>query len=122
MWLTGFDAPCLHTMYADKPHAAVTASCKPSPASIASSKTSPAALSSITWGLADQLKKALTDYTRARKGKPVFDQEKLSPKCSNTTKSALAYSTALTIHNSRPANQGSVSPSSPGHRARLAAG
>jgi type I site-specific restriction-modification system R (restriction) subunit len=19
MWLTGFDAPCLHTMYADKP-------------------------------------------------------------------------------------------------------
>ena len=27
MWLTGFDAPCLHTMYADR----ATASCRPSP-------------------------------------------------------------------------------------------
>jgi type I restriction enzyme R subunit len=31
MWLTGFDAPCLHTMYAGKPCRA-TASCRPSPA------------------------------------------------------------------------------------------
>ena len=31
MWLTGFDAPCLHTMYADKPMQG-TASCRPSPA------------------------------------------------------------------------------------------
>jgi type I restriction enzyme R subunit len=31
MWLTGFDAPGLHTMYTDKPMQG-TASCRPSPA------------------------------------------------------------------------------------------
>ena len=48
MWLTGFDAPCLHTMYVDKPmrgHGLMQAIA----ASTASSRTSPAGWSWITW-------------------------------------------------------------------------
>ena len=40
MWLTGFDAPSLHTMYVAS-HCAVTVSCRPSPVSIGYSRTSP---------------------------------------------------------------------------------
>jgi type I restriction enzyme R subunit len=75
MWLTGFDAPCLHTMYADKPmqrHGLMQAIARVNRVF----KDKPGGLVVDYLGLADQLKKALTDYTESGgKGKPVFDQE-----------------------------------------------
>src|SRR5713226_5381606 len=75
MWLTGFDVPCLHTMYADKPmqrHGLMQAIARVNRVF----KDKPGGLVVDYLGLADQLKKALTDYTESGgKGKPVFDQE-----------------------------------------------
>ena len=75
MWLTGFDAPCLHTMYADKPmqrHGLMQAIARVNRVF----KDKPGGLVVDYLGLADQLKKALADYTEGGgKGKPVFDQE-----------------------------------------------
>jgi type I restriction enzyme R subunit len=75
MWLTGFDVPCLHTMYADKPmqrHGLMQAIARVNRVF----KDKPGGLVVDYLGLADQLKKALTDYTEGGgKGKPVFDQE-----------------------------------------------
>ena len=75
MWLTGFDAPCLHTMYVDKPmqrHGLMQAIARVNRVF----KDKPGGLVVDYLGLADQLKKALTDYTESGgKGKPVFDQE-----------------------------------------------
>ncbi len=75
MWLTGFDAPCLHTMYVDKPmqrHGLMQAIARVNRVF----KDKPGGLVVDYLGLADQLKKALTDYTQSGgKGKPVFDQE-----------------------------------------------
>ena len=42
MWLTGFDAPSLHTMYSGQADARARSSCKQSRASTACSRTSPA--------------------------------------------------------------------------------
>jgi len=75
MWLTGFDVPCLHTMYADKPmqrHGLMQAIARVNRVF----KDKPGGLVVDYLGLADQLKKALTDYTESGgKGQPVFDQE-----------------------------------------------
>ena len=75
MWLTGFDAPCLHTMYADKPmqrHGLMQAIARVNRVF----KDKPGGLVVDYLGLAEQLKKALTDYTESGgEGKPVFDQE-----------------------------------------------
>jgi type I restriction enzyme R subunit len=75
MWLTGFDVPCLHTMYADKPmqrHGLMQAIARVNRVF----KDKPGGLVVDYLGLADQLKKALTDYTESGgKGKPVFDQK-----------------------------------------------
>jgi len=75
MWLTGFDAPCMHTMYVDKPmqrHGLMQAIARVNRVF----KDKPGGLIVDYLGLADQLKKALTDYTESGgKGKPVFDQE-----------------------------------------------
>ncbi len=75
MWLTGFDAPCLHTMYADKPmqrHGLMQAIARVNRVF----KDKPGGLVVDYLGLADQLKKALADYTESGgKGKPVFDQD-----------------------------------------------
>ncbi len=75
MWLTGFDVPCLHTMYADKPmqrHGLMQAIARVNRVF----RDKPGGLVVDYLGLADQLKKALTDYTESGgKGKPVFDQE-----------------------------------------------
>src|SRR3989475_2410703 len=72
MWLTGFDAPCLHTMYADKPmqrHGLMQAIARVNRVF----KDKPGGLVVDYLGLADQLKKALTDYTESGgKGKPVI--------------------------------------------------
>jgi type I restriction enzyme R subunit len=75
MWLTGFDVPCLHTMYVDKPmqrHGLMQAIARVNRVF----KDKPGGLVVDYLGLADQLKKALADYTESGgKGKPVFDQE-----------------------------------------------
>ncbi len=73
MWLTGFDAPCLHTMYADKPmqgHGLMQAIARVNRVF----KDKPGGLVVDYLGLADQLKHALATYTQSGgKGDPVFD-------------------------------------------------
>lgn len=68
MWLTGFDAPCLHTMYIDKPmrgHGLMQAIARVNRVF----KDKPGGLVVDYLGIADELKKALTVYTeRDRKG------------------------------------------------------
>ena len=62
MWLTGFDAPCLHTMYVDKPmrgHGLMQAIARVNRVF----RDKPGGLVVDYLGLADQLKRALTDYT-----------------------------------------------------------
>ncbi len=75
MWLTGFDAPCLHTMYVDKPmrgHGLMQAIARVNRVF----KDKPGGLVVDYLGLADQLRRALADYTESGgTGKPTFDQE-----------------------------------------------
>lgn len=62
MWLTGFDAPCMHTMYLDKPmrgHGLMQAIARVNRVF----RDKPGGLVVDYLGLADQLKKALADYT-----------------------------------------------------------
>lgn len=73
MWLTGFDAPCLHTMYADKPmrgHGLMQAIARVNRVF----KDKPGGLIVDYLGLADQLKRALATYTESGgQGKPSLD-------------------------------------------------
>ncbi|MGN6547044.1 MAG: type I restriction enzyme endonuclease domain-containing protein [Aureliella sp.] len=73
MWLTGFDAPCLHTMYADKPmqgHGPMQAIARVNRVF----RDKPGGLVVDYLGLADQLKQALATYTESGgKGDPTFD-------------------------------------------------
>jgi len=73
MWLTGFDAPCLHTMYADKPmqgHGLMQAIARVNRVF----RDKPGGLVVDYLGLADQLKKALITYTESGgQGNPTFD-------------------------------------------------
>ena len=73
MWLTGFDAPCLHTMYADKPmqgHGLMQAIARVNRVF----RDKPGGLVVDYLGLADQLKQALAVYTESGgKGDPTFD-------------------------------------------------
>jgi len=75
MWLTGFDAPCLHTMYLDKPmrgHGLMQAIARVNRVF----RNKPGGLVVDYIGIADSLKKALADYTESGgKGKAAFDQE-----------------------------------------------
>ena len=75
MWLTGFDAPSLHTMYLDKPmrgHGLMQAIARVNRVF----KDKPGGLIVDYLGIADDLKKALAEYTESGgKGKPAFDQE-----------------------------------------------
>jgi type I restriction enzyme, R subunit len=64
MWLTGFDAPSLHTMYVDKPmrgHGLMQAIARVNRVF----KDKPGGLVVDYLGLADELKQALATYTRA---------------------------------------------------------
>jgi type I restriction enzyme R subunit len=74
MWLTGFDVPSLHSMYVDKPmtgHNLMQAIARVNRVF----KDKPGGLVVDYLGLADNLKKALADYTESGgKGKPTFDQ------------------------------------------------
>jgi type I restriction enzyme R subunit len=75
MWLTGFDAPCLHTMYVDKPmrgHGLMQAIARVN--RVFSNK--PGGLIVDYLGLAYQLKEALANYTRnGGTGETAIDQE-----------------------------------------------
>ena len=74
MWLTGFDAPSLHTMYVDKPmkgHGLFQAITRVNRVF----KDKPGGLVVDYLGLADDLKKAIDNYTRSGgKGKAAFDK------------------------------------------------
>ena len=73
MWLTGFDAPCLHTMYADKPmrgHGLMQAIARVNRVF----RDKPGGLVVDYLGLADQLKAALATYTESGgHGSPTYD-------------------------------------------------
>src|SRR5580698_3386969 len=75
MWLTGFDAPCLHTMYADKPmrgHGLMQAIARVNRVF----KDKPGGLIVDYLGLAHELKQALATYTESGgKGQTAIDQE-----------------------------------------------
>jgi type I restriction enzyme R subunit len=74
MWLTGFDAPCLHTMYADKPmrgHGLMQAVARVNRVF----KDKPGGLVVDYLGLAHELKRALATYTESGgKGQTAIDQ------------------------------------------------
>ena len=73
MWLTGFDAPCLHTMYVDKPmhsHGLMQAIARVNRVF----RDKPGGLVVDYLGLADQLKEALATYTESGgQGSPTYD-------------------------------------------------
>ncbi len=75
MWLTGFDAPALHTLYIDKPmkgHTLMQAIARVN--RVYKDKEGGLIVDYI--GIAADLKKALSVYTESGgKGKPAFDQE-----------------------------------------------
>jgi type I restriction enzyme R subunit len=74
MWLTGFDAPCLHTMYVDKPmrgHGLMQAIARVNRVF----KDKPGGLVVDYLGLADELKQALATYTESGgRARPALDQ------------------------------------------------
>ena len=73
MWLTGFDAPCLHTMYVDKPmqgHGLMQAIARVNRVF----RDKPGGLIVDYLGLAEQLKRALLTYTESGgHGSPMLD-------------------------------------------------
>jgi type I restriction enzyme R subunit len=75
MWLTGFDAPCLHTMYADKPmrgHGLMQAIARVNRVF----KDKPGGLIVDYLGLAHELKQALATYTESGgKGQTAIEQK-----------------------------------------------
>jgi type I restriction enzyme R subunit len=75
MWLTGFDVPCLHTMYVDKPmrsHGLMQAIARVNRVF----KDKPGGLVVDYLGLADQLREALAEYTASGgTGQTAIDQE-----------------------------------------------
>jgi type I restriction enzyme R subunit len=75
MWLTGFDAPCLHTMYIDKPmqgHGLMQAIARVNRVF----RDKPGGLVVDYLGLADQLKQALRTYTESGgSGQPTYDTD-----------------------------------------------
>ena len=75
MWLTGFDAPSLHTMYVDKPmrdHGLMQAITRVNRVY----KNKPGGLIVDYMGLANELKKAVNTYTESGGvGRPTLDQD-----------------------------------------------
>jgi type I restriction enzyme R subunit len=75
MWLTGFDAPSLHTMYVDKPmrsHGLMQTIARVNRVF----KDKPGGLVVDYLGIADELKKALSEYTESGgRGKTTLDKE-----------------------------------------------
>ena len=76
MWLTGFDAPCLHTLYVDKPmrgHSLMQAIAR---VNRVFTEGKEGGLVVDYLGIAQELKHALVEYTASGgEGKPTLDQE-----------------------------------------------
>ena len=73
MWLTGFDAPCMHTMYIDKPMRGHNLM-QPIARVNRVFRDKPGGLVVDYLGIANELKAALKDYTSAHgKGRPTID-------------------------------------------------
>lgn len=76
MWLTGFDAPCLHTIYIDKPmrgHGLMQAIARVNRVF----KDKPGGLVVDYLGIGEQLKQALNDFTQGDKKKTGIPQEEV---------------------------------------------
>ncbi|MGH7297497.1 MAG: type I restriction endonuclease subunit R, partial [Polyangiaceae bacterium] len=74
MWLTGFDAPCMHTMYVDKPmrgHGLMQAIARVNRVF----RDKPGGLVVDYLGIADQLKRALSEYTEGDRREAGVPQE-----------------------------------------------
>lgn len=74
MWLTGFDAPCMHTMYVDKPmrgHGLMQAIARVNRVF----KEKPGGLVVDYIGIATNLKKALAQYSQSDRDKTGVDEE-----------------------------------------------
>ncbi len=74
MWLTGFDAPCMHTMYIDKPmrgHGLMQAIARVNRVF----KEKPGGLVVDYIGIAQNLKKALAQYSQSDRDKTGIDEE-----------------------------------------------
>ncbi|MGO7324195.1 type I restriction endonuclease subunit R [Rhizobium ruizarguesonis] len=74
MWLTGFDAPCMHTMYVDKPmrgHGLMQAIARVNRVF----KEKPGGLVVDYIGIATNLKKALAQYSQSDRDKTGIDEE-----------------------------------------------
>jgi type I restriction enzyme R subunit len=74
MWLTGFDAPCLHTMYIDKPmqgHGLMQAIARVNRVY----KDKPGGLVVDYLGIAPSLKSAVAHYTKSGANQPAIDQK-----------------------------------------------
>ncbi len=74
MWLTGFDAPCMNTMYIDKPmrgHGLMQAIARVNRVF----RDKPGGLVVDYIGVAQNLKKALSDYTESDRDKTGIDEE-----------------------------------------------
>ncbi len=105
MWLTGFDAPCLHTMYVDKPmrgHGLMQAIARVNRVF----KDKPGGLVVDYLGLADELKQALADLHRERRHaarRRIDQDEAVARACWRSTRSAAACSTASTGRRGRRA-------------------
>ncbi len=73
MWLTGFDAPCVHTLYVDKPmkgHNLMQATARVN--RVFKDKQGGLVVDYI--GIANELKSALKDYTASNgRGRPTVD-------------------------------------------------
>ena len=77
MWLTGFDAPCLATMYVDKPMRGANLAQAIARVNRVFSKDKRGGLVVDYIGIAPQLKEALATYSAARgKGQPTVDSSK----------------------------------------------
>lgn len=76
MWLTGFDAPCLHTMYIDKPMRGHTLMQAIARVNRVFTEGKEGGLVVDYLGIAQELKTALAEYTASGgEGKPALDQE-----------------------------------------------
>jgi len=76
MWLTGFDIPCLHTMYLDKPMRGHTLMQAIARVNRVFTEGKDGGLIVDYLGIAQELKHALAEYTASGgEGKPALDQE-----------------------------------------------
>jgi len=98
MWLTGFDAPCVHTMYVDKPmkgHNLMQAIARVNRVF----KDKPGGLVVDYIGIANELKAALKDYTHAKgKGDPTHQRRRGTGSAAGENGRAARHAARLRLH------------------------